>query len=210
MSMNKEERYRDQAEEFRKNIERSTFVEGEPIAREELPPRSAIHGRSKKWKFKMKYPLIRFLALFFVLLPITIISIYILVAKDKIENVKDTITEPSSEFETIEIESRENQITDAEEEEKLDAHVNEAPENSLSDPLSMPKNTHEAEKTAPMPLTVVDKDIVYHKVKKGETMYRIAMKYYQSKAGMERIKAANNLSSNEITAGQVLLIPLNK
>ncbi len=51
---------------------------------------------------------------------------------------------------------------------------------------------------------------VYHTVQPGETIYRISIKYYQSKAGIDTIKSANNLISNEIRVGQVLTIPLSK
>lgn len=47
-----------------------------------------------------------------------------------------------------------------------------------------------------------------HTVQTGETLYRITIKYYQSKNGIEIIKKANQLSSNEITVGQVLKIPI--
>ena len=36
------------------------------------------------------------------------------------------------------------------------------------------------------------------------------MKYYKSKSGIDTIKSANDLNSNEIRVGQVLTIPLNK
>ena len=51
---------------------------------------------------------------------------------------------------------------------------------------------------------------VYHTVQPGETIYRISIKYYKSKSGIDTIKSANNLTSNEIRVGQVLTIPLNK
>lgn len=45
-----------------------------------LPPRSEVHGRKRKKKKKKKptiqYPLIRLLVVFFILLPLIIISIY--------------------------------------------------------------------------------------------------------------------------------------
>ncbi|MGJ7919950.1 LysM peptidoglycan-binding domain-containing protein [Neobacillus sp. LXY-4] len=51
-------------------------------------------------------------------------------------------------------------------------------------------------------------EIKQHTVQTGETLYRIAMKYYQSKDGVDIIKKANNLTSNEIRVGQVLKIPI--
>lgn len=46
-----------------------------------------------------------------------------------------------------------------------------------------------------------------HVVQPGETLYRIAMNYYNSPDAVEQIKAANGLSSNEISSGQTLVLP---
>lgn len=46
-----------------------------------------------------------------------------------------------------------------------------------------------------------------HIVKKDETLYRISVNYYGSDIGVEKIKQANGLSSNEIRVGQKLIIP---
>ena len=64
--------------------------------------------QAKKNKWKLKYPVIRLLVLFFILLPITIFSIYSTIAKDKIGNVRETDGESTEEFETIEIEKPDN------------------------------------------------------------------------------------------------------
>lgn len=72
--MNKEKPIRDQAERLRKRVERKT--EHAVEKREKLPPRSEIHRqKQKKTKVKVKYPVIRLMALFFILLPITFFSI---------------------------------------------------------------------------------------------------------------------------------------
>ncbi|MFJ7933425.1 LysM peptidoglycan-binding domain-containing protein [Sporosarcina sp. NPDC096371] len=46
-----------------------------------------------------------------------------------------------------------------------------------------------------------------HKVATGETLYRISVNYYGSDVGVEKIKKANGLSSNNIAVGQTLIIP---
>lgn len=218
--MNKEDPYKDQLEKRRTKIEKSTFAEGQRVEREELPPRSAVHqkGKKKKTKLKVKYPLIRLLALFFILLPITVISIYSTIVKDKISNIKETISDSTEEFETIEIEDGANSNKedkgsvkeDAVPEESPDGQSEESLEDSQSSMNQEAENGAEGRHTAAAPLIVHEKDIVYHKVKRGETIYKISMKYYKSKAGIDVIKAANNLTSNEILAGQMLTIPLNK
>ncbi|REB09879.1 LysM peptidoglycan-binding domain-containing protein [Sporosarcina sp. BI001-red] len=46
-----------------------------------------------------------------------------------------------------------------------------------------------------------------HTVQPNETLYRISVNYYGSGSGVEKIKAANGLSSNSISVGQTLVIP---
>lgn len=46
-----------------------------------------------------------------------------------------------------------------------------------------------------------------HTVQPGETLYRISVNIYGSGDGVEKIKRANGLSSNEISVGQTLIIP---
>lgn len=104
--MNKEHPYRDQAEELRQTIKHTTFEEGSPIDREELPPRSRVHHQKKntKNKWKLKYPIIRLLVLFFILLPITILSIYYMISNEPVGEVKKTGGETTDGFEVINFE----------------------------------------------------------------------------------------------------------
>ncbi|SES33981.1 LysM peptidoglycan-binding domain-containing protein [Psychrobacillus sp. OK032] len=46
-----------------------------------------------------------------------------------------------------------------------------------------------------------------HIVKENETLYRIAVNYYKDPNAVEKIKSANGLSSNAISAGQKLILP---
>ena len=220
--MNKEDPYRDQAEKLRQNIERKEFEEGQLVQREELPPRSRLHHQKhKKNKWKLKYPVIRLLALFFILLPITIFSIYSAIAGDKVGNILKTDGESSEGFETINIEKYDNSTIDKEiqvEEETVD----EDSKSSVSTPED-PNSENDQDSqvqagvTDTQDLVTRDKsnesitaNTVYHTVQPGETIYRISIKYYKSKSGIDTIRSVNNLSSNEIRVGQVLTIPLNK
>lgn len=109
--MNKEDPFRDQAERLRKTIERNNFAEGKVVERTQMPPRSSIHKKKrKKNKWKLKYPIIRLLVLFFILLPITILSIYFAITKDKIGNSEKT-TVDSGGFEIIDIEDSKQKET---------------------------------------------------------------------------------------------------
>ncbi|MEK9198010.1 LysM peptidoglycan-binding domain-containing protein [Ureibacillus sp. 179-F W5.1 NHS] len=46
-----------------------------------------------------------------------------------------------------------------------------------------------------------------HTVQPNENLFRIALKYYNDASGVEKIKQANNLSSNDVYVGQTLIIP---
>ncbi|MFJ8065164.1 LysM peptidoglycan-binding domain-containing protein [Psychrobacillus sp. NPDC096426] len=46
-----------------------------------------------------------------------------------------------------------------------------------------------------------------HIVKENETLYRIAINYYNDPNAVEKIKSANGLSSNDISTGQKLILP---
>lgn len=46
-----------------------------------------------------------------------------------------------------------------------------------------------------------------HVVQPGETLYRIAVNNYGTGEAVDKIKAANGLSSNELTVGQTLVLP---
>jgi LysM repeat protein len=73
-TVNKEKPIRDQAERLRKRVERKT--EHTIEKKTSLPPRSDLHRqKQKKTKVKVKYPVIRLMALLFILLPISFFSI---------------------------------------------------------------------------------------------------------------------------------------
>jgi hypothetical protein len=100
-SMGKEEPYRDQADKLKRRIERYKDPEHVETA---LPPRSELHRyKKKKTKLKLKFPLLRLLVLFFILLPITIFSIYTYLGNKHIGTLKTTI--PAKGYETINVEN---------------------------------------------------------------------------------------------------------
>lgn len=104
-SMNQEKPYRDQAERLRQKIDKLNV----PSAQESsLPPRSDLHrNKKKKTKLKFKYPLIRLLVLFFILLPITIFSIYSYMGGKYPWVVKTTVTSNKG-YETVNFEDTNN------------------------------------------------------------------------------------------------------
>ncbi|WP_053363984.1 LysM peptidoglycan-binding domain-containing protein [Bacillus sp. FJAT-27251] len=73
--MNKEVPYRDEAERLRKKIERTPALALED--KKELPPRSRVQANKRhNGNWKPKYPVIRLLVMFFILMPISIFGAY--------------------------------------------------------------------------------------------------------------------------------------
>ncbi|WHX99130.1 LysM peptidoglycan-binding domain-containing protein [Neobacillus sp. DY30] len=213
--MNKEEPFRSQAERLKRRIEK--INEEQTEVRDQLPPREQIHReKRKKTKLKIKYPIIRILVLFFILLPIVIFSAYSYLEEEK-GNKAEKVNGDTSGYEVINFEKTETESTiETKEEEKVDTPAEENLEaievqkpviqdTPIESPASKPtaiagQGTDKNAEPAPQ--------VIYHKVKTGENLYRISLKYYHSKAGEDIIRKANNLSGNEIYLGQVLKIPL--
>lgn len=234
--MNHEEPYRNQAERLRKKIEKVKDGEFPVVEKNELPSRTDIHRNKKnKTKLKVKFPIIRLLALFFILLPIGIFSAYSVLGSKELnnnENVSTVVTEinvqDSKEVEKDDEETPETTeltestdpnkgievIEDVEEEveknkeisaDKEDTETTKEEETNTTNQTSPEKEQSQTDNTNDAETTT--DNIVYHTVQPKETLFRIAMKYYKSQSGIEIIQNANNLNGNEIMVGQVLKIP---
>lgn len=237
--MNNEEPYRDQAERLKQRIEK---INQKVEDKDELPPREQIHRqKKKKTKIKLKYPLIRLLVLFFILLPVIIFSVIsyrdgaqkvngvekptndsvgyerINLEKSKEEDetspeMKDESKETISENSDTEETSEDSNVQPEQPEVKTETSVQ--PENTnenktdtqVAGNSGVQTNKTETTETSTEPKT---NTTVTHTVKPNENLYRLAMKYYQSPKGMDIIMKANKLKSNQISAGQVLKIPMN-
>jgi LysM repeat protein len=232
--MNSENPYRDQAERLRKRIEKMNESTNDDSS---LPPRSDLHRlKKKKTKWKIKYPIIRLLVLFFILLPITIFSIYSY-REGKKPIISEKASVSSKGFETIDFEKpkkakakqldKDLQTNDGkieskqQNENKLNHTTNE---NTETETLNSETGDQKVGTTKPTGSSNIETNgqetstsknsnpdkIVYHTVQPQETLYRIAMNYFHSNAGIEIIKQANHIQNNNIVTGQVLKIPLKK
>ncbi|MEK3991024.1 MULTISPECIES: LysM peptidoglycan-binding domain-containing protein [Robertmurraya] len=232
--MNKEEPIRDQAEKLRKRMKDVDQKVDSPkdgnttLSNEKLPPRSRVHKQKqlkKKTKIKVKYPLIRLLGMFFILLPIVIFSIYTYNESQK-SSVSSTVEE-SKGAEAVYYTDAEEDIAEEVEEENTVTEEAVADENGGAEASAVEESanaeransietvqettiTPESSTNSNTKAEPVDQTVVYHKVQRGETIFRLAMKYYKSQSGIDIIKKANSLPSNEITVGQTLTIPLSK
>lgn len=189
------------------------------------PPRSEIHkGIDKKTKLKMKYPIISILAVFFILLPVFILSMNLYYGTQEDQNSSETIvgedrvyiqqsndqsletTEPQNSTEDVEIESEE--ITE-------EANVDVESEESSSNTETTDKQVVDSSSSSNESIQSEGKDhveqykeIKTHKVAAGETLFSIAIKYYNSRSGEDIIREYNHFTGNEIYEGQILKIPI--
>ncbi|WP_064090993.1 LysM peptidoglycan-binding domain-containing protein [Rossellomorea aquimaris] len=224
--------YRDQAAKLKQKIER-VQDDVTPKKREPLPPRGELHReKKKKNKWKIKYPMISMLLLFFILLPLTVFSIYsyfdsrtgpLLALTGENKGLEEVQYDESNDQEENELSSSEESdsspTTTVEKEEDVTTPSNgtEKKQEDLKQPDKGSSSTNQGkdggeqpkDDAQPEPEEKQTQNIVYHKVQPQETLFRIAMKYYHSQAGIEKIRQRNNIQDNEIQTGQVLEIPLD-
>lgn len=217
--MNKEEPYRDQAERLRKRISKKEESETIKDSSPELPPRSRVHyHKAKRTKVKLKYPMIRLLAVFFILLPIVSFSIYTI--NESKSNRSASVDRPlSGNIEAVDVKNDEQSERGMEEERtgvEPDEDLTRIEENEVGVEQESKKvepakvdNTL-PDKESPNDKAPVKEEIIYHTVQTGETLFRISMKYYQSQSGIEIIREANGIKGNEIQLGQTLKIPIEQ
>lgn len=227
--MSKEDPYRDQAERLRQRIEK---IQEASEKKDELPPRGNLHRhKSKKTNLKVKFPVIRLLVLFFILLPITIFSLYSYFEGNN-ETSNDAVEETSSGgYETINFQKnnddQKSETTKEDAVKKEDKQSNEEKKSAdtpkpdekletnkvVSDAQEQDTTGDVSEENADTEQPAIENippgNYIFHTVQSQETLYRIAMKYYQSKSGIEIIKEDNGITNNEIKTGQVLKIRSN-
>jgi LysM repeat protein len=219
----------DQAENLReKMIDDYKEIHGD------YPPRGEVHkDKQKKKNPKMKYPLISILTVFFILVLIALpIYLYfgssgdqsvtsknssgnetVYIAKgEESEEEQDTVdyevdSASSEEIEEEPVEGNETNNNDSETTSETDStemdSVNQNQDNTDS---STEKPTNDAD-------TVQSSETDYtevktHKVVAGETLFKIAIKYYKSRSGEEIIRQYNGIDANNIYEGQILKIPI--
>jgi LysM repeat protein len=219
----------DQAENLReKMIDDYKEIHGD------YPPRGEVHkDKQKKKNPKMKYPLISILTVFFILVLIALpIYLYfgssgdqsvtsknssgnetVYIAKgEESEEEQDTVdyeveSASSEEIEDEPVEGNETNNNDSETTTETDStemdSVNQNQDNTDS---STEKTTNDAD---PVKSSETDfTEVKTHKVAAGETLFKIAIKYYKSRSGEEIIRQYNGIEANNIYEGQILKIPI--
>lgn len=201
-----------------------------------LPSRSEIHRqKKKKTRFKIKYPIIRLLALLFILLPVAILSFKFNTNPEKLEaspvkksanfesisyenkdeavrypeiDEEETPTEETETERVQETTEQEQKIVEQEEEKQPEVKKQEEPKEEAGQQVNENISSNEEAKQPVQEKPIDRYDVKYHKVKADETLYRISMKYYNSRSGEELIKSWNNINGDTVIEGQVLQIPI--
>ncbi|HZH61549.1 MAG TPA: LysM peptidoglycan-binding domain-containing protein [Metabacillus sp.] len=194
------------------------------------PPRSEIHkGTDKKRKLKMKYPIISILALFFILLPVFIYLYYgsqedqssseeTIVGEERVyiskiqqsNNQSLETSEPQNITEDVEIDEEENTEqanVDVESEESL-SNIETTEKQNDAKVVNSSSSSNESNQTEDKDQVEQYREIKTHKVAAGETLFSIAIKYYNSRSGEDIIREYNHFNGNEIFEGQILKIPI--
>lgn len=238
MLMKKEDPYRVQAELQKQRLKKVIKEEQKEEERVDssLPSRSTVH-KNKKRKIKVPIiSLLAFL--FVLLPVVLLLINSLLNGKDfsnllttentsglfenvniQKENVANNgpIRDDQKEQEEIVIENNtkkeeETIAADNEKEKALDEEEGESKEEESESEQStnnVPKiEEPKEEEVEAMEQVNPDEKIVYHTVAKGETLYRIALKYFPSGDGVAKIKSANNMTTDQVQLGQTLKIVL--
>ena len=197
-----------------------------------LPSRKEIHGKKKqKTNWKIKFPFVKILALFFVILLGTVWAIASLkddesvaTSKDKESEYTERIGEISgfddseddvavNENEATSDQIGEEDLQSTEEESDANEPIEpveqvEQPETEVTTTETTVNNQQDTQETQQTTASQSKNDgVIQHVVQSNENLFRIALKYYSSAEGVEIIKQYNGLKGNDIVTGQVLKIP---
>lgn len=203
--MNKDD-YQYKIEEHRKPIELNSE---EKINTNTRKSRRTTAPVSKKPKQKRNY-LLPILFFFFILIPVSFL-IYVFAFYQP--NANETTIFDNSQVQYEQNEKKEETPIEPEEETTDSTVVKEVPdETEVIEETPVTEEKPEVEQPIEeQPLEELPEEQTAgantHVVQPGETLYRIAMNYYNTPDAVERIKAANGLTSNSISEGQKLVLP---
>lgn len=198
-------------DDYQKKIDehrQSIGVEDDQV---ELRSRRRSHS-GKKAKKKSKNVLIPTLFFIFILIPVcTFLYVQFIYTPKDVEEVqesgiiqvetKNITNSPKEEENEAQVAEKEEEQPPATEQPKVEEPKVEQPkkeEPKVEQPkVEQPKVEQPKQETSSKT----------HIVKENETLYRIAINYYNDPNAVEKIKSANGLSSNAIAAGQKLILP---
>lgn len=188
--------YKDKIEEHRKPIK----LDGDESANSRMSRRSS--SQPVKQPKKSRNYLLPILFAIFILIPFGFL-IYIQVFYQPNQNETAVLDTGVFEYKENEEDNEEDSVADSEEESQKDAEeestVVEKETDTEEDTTEEPTVTEPEEEQVSSEKT--------HIVQPDETLYRIAMNYYNSPDAVERIKEANGLTTDSISTGQELILP---
>jgi len=189
--------YQNKIEEYRKPIK----INGEEPKPTTRTSRRSPAAAPKKTKQKRNL-LLPILFFFFILIPVSFL-IYVFAFYQP--NANETTVYDNSEVQYEQNDEDKTTETDGE---------NTAPVPEENTDTETPVESTEPEEQPVEETPVVEEPVEAeptsgktHVVQPGETLYRIAMNYYNSPDAVDKIKSANGLSSNSISTGQTLILP---
>lgn len=197
-----------------------------------LPPRSVVHSQSNKGvKLKIKFPLVRLLLLIFLVILLSIPLYHMWNSKyeksdtpssssdtkvgemvsfqpvadfdDKTANDKKENTEAEKETPVIEEMEEVDNNPSSEDKDELTLVSKEA----LTQNQDQGQDQNQDQDQNQVQKVDEDPSPIYYQVKKGDTLFSIAMEFYGAKWGETLIIEANRLDRREVFAGETLLIP---
>jgi LysM repeat protein len=213
----KNDDYKTDFEEHRKEI---GLDDGHDVSK--LPSRSELHRKGRKPKKKSSHTMINIILGLFTLIPVLIL-VYIIsdfytpgdqtsakggdtgtlfeMNSDKpVKNTADADKEDVKKSTSKEVEKSVGKTETKVEEKPVSkpvVSVNPTPEKKPE--VKVEPKAEKKPESKPVSKT--------HTVGGNENLYRISLKYYGNGGGVDKIKSANGLSSNEIRVGQRLVIP---
>ncbi|MGM7721884.1 LysM peptidoglycan-binding domain-containing protein [uncultured Metabacillus sp.] len=206
---------------------RSRMIDDYKERHGDFPPRSEVHkDKEKKKKPKMKYPIISILAIFFVMLPILFLSITTYYSSRHHQSADgeslsgnetvfvSTGAPEDEEQDTASLEATES-IEETEEVEpvqtdetsnanKEETIIDDGNEQKTEDTVEVDAEAKESAETD----STNYREVITHKVAANETLFKIAIKYYNSRSGEDIIREYNKLQGDTVYEGQILKIPL--
>lgn len=190
--------YKHKIEEHRKPIK----LDGDDSANSRMSRRSS--NQPVKQTTKSRNFLLPILFAIFILIPFGFL-IYIQVFYEPNQNETAVLETGVFEYQQNEEDNEEENVANQEEESQIDE---EEDSTVIEEETETDENsTEEPTVTEPEPNEEQGSSEKTHIVQPNETLYRIAMNYYNSPDAVERIKEANGLTTDSISTGQELILP---
>ncbi|EAF1501433.1 LysM peptidoglycan-binding domain-containing protein [Listeria monocytogenes] len=190
---------RKEKREYEEPADYDMSSEGQDEFNNEPPMLSRSDSRRGKKKTIFRYPLLNLLIVFFLLIPIVIVIVFVTVQNMGSSNEVKTETES-----TVNV-SDNTQSKEEKEKAKKAAEEKAAADKAAAEKAAAEKAEQQKANEASQ-----QKAGGSHTVKAGDTLYSIARSTYGqagAAAGVEKIKQANGLGSDNVPVGTVLTIP---